>query len=633
MVSLLILLLLVTSCAEVRAQEIDYSCLDPVVEMRGVWLDAGAVPKTEDGLRDLVRAYHRANINLIFPEVIARGYTVYPSKLVARDPRFVGAPDILAILIREAHALGMEVHPWVWVFRAGYTNDRGAILSLHPDWAELSRDGKELSPNGGYWISPVIPDARDFLARLYAELVSQYDVDGIHLDYIRYESEDSASYGYGELSRDLFRRQYGVDPLEIGKLSFHQYEWQKFRERQINTFVQRIALQTRALKPHAMVSAAVGSQPKSARLSLMQNWINWVDNKWVDFVAPMTYSSDDAHFRGLVKLLKDAIAGKTLFMPGIGLFAQKDPRQVATQIAITRELNTGGQVLFASSYLKDPHDLILSAGPYSEASAQPFRDTWSKSRALAEHAARLRSRGEEAEASFHASRAVMLADYASYREANTGYIAPDPPPLEIPDYVIALPTVEIGRVAEPIRVDGRLDDESWRGAASVRLLYTNGGADAPVKTTAYLAYDASVLYIAFESCEPDRANIRAEVGRRDDPVFQDDSVEVFIDPTNRRKEYYHFATNTLETIFDQKVSNPAWDTDWRTASRVDATSWTTEIAIPFSSLGVAAPSPGSRWALNLTRNRRVTGELEHFTWSVPYGSFHNAERFGLAVFR
>ena len=196
-------------------------------------------------------------------------------------------------MIEEAHKLGMEVHPWVWVFRAGYTKDRGAILTAHPDWAELGKNGQELSPNGGLWISPSVPAARDFLACLFAELVSKYNVDGLHLDYIRYEIESPTPYGYCAASREAFKRQYSIDPMDIDRLTFSQIEWIKFRERQINTFVQKIAIQTRSIKPWVKLSAAVGSDPDSARLTLMQNWGNWAANKWVTFVTPMAYTNND----------------------------------------------------------------------------------------------------------------------------------------------------------------------------------------------------------------------------------------------------------------------------------------------------------------------------------------------------
>jgi uncharacterized lipoprotein YddW (UPF0748 family) len=170
-------------CGCVVSADVDYTKVDPVAEVRGIWVDAGAIPKTDRAIRQMVDAYADAHFNVLFPETICRGYTIYPSVLIERDPRFAGSIDPLPIMIDEAHKRGLEVHPWVWVFRVGYTKDKGGILKAHPDWAEVDRDGNDLSPNGGYWVSPANPQARDFLASLYAELTTKYDIDVIHLDY------------------------------------------------------------------------------------------------------------------------------------------------------------------------------------------------------------------------------------------------------------------------------------------------------------------------------------------------------------------------------------------------------------------------------------------------------------------
>ncbi len=428
MLKYLILALLVVS-SSVAAADVDYAVIDPVVEMRGIWIDAGAIPRTEDGIRDLVRSYARANFNVLLPEVICRGYAVYPSAHIARDPRFAGAIDPLPIMISEAHRHGMEVHPWVWVFRAGYTKDKGAILTAHPEWAEMDAKGNTLSPNGGYWISPVVPAAREFLAGLYAELVTKYDVDGLHLDYIRYETEEKAPYGFSPTSRELFSRQYGLDPAEVQTGTLDQAFWNKFRERQINTFVQKIALQTRTLRPDVVISAAVAPYPPDARLLYMQNWPNWVANKWVDYVAPMSYSADDGYFGRLIYRQKEAVRNQTIITAGLGVMSHKDTDQTTRQIAESRRRGALGQVAFAASYVKDEHITTLAAGPYCRPAYLPFRDPNSARGMLFSCAADARGKGSGDLANYYESRAAILADYCSYRSRQAPYAPPTAPPF------------------------------------------------------------------------------------------------------------------------------------------------------------------------------------------------------------
>lgn len=615
------------------AAQVDYSFISLPVEMRGVWIDAGAIPRTEDGVRALVRDYAAANINVLLPETVMRGYAGYPSDLLRRDPRFEGAPDVLRVMIDEAHRHGIEVHPWVWVFRAGYTQDRGAILTSHPDWVELDRNGRDLSANGGLWISPCSGEARDFLAALFAELVSRYDVDGLHFDYIRYEVERPIPYGYSPHSRELFAAQYGIDPADIDRLSFHQLEWNSFRERQINTFVQRIALQTRSIKPDVKLSAAVGSDPKTARLNLMQNWVHWADNGWVDFVTPMSYTANHDTFARLVGEQRSAAGNRTLLCPGIGLHLHKDDAGPAVrQIGLAREAAMHGQALFASSYLLGVHLAALRAGPYAERAVLPFRDPWQRSLTLMDRSISLREQGDSAGAGYFCDLATALADYAMYVQCDRPYVRPSRPPLEVPETIVPLPTVKVPGIGSPIVVDGCLDEDAWLSATRVTLDYTAAGDKAPVQTIALLARDSENLYIAFGAEEPLIDRLKAEVTNRDGPTFSDDSVEVFLDPGAAGTEYYHLSTNTLGTLFDQKVFSPSWNAQWSAAAQLENGAWTAEMAVGFAALGVQPPTPGQRWRLNLTRNRTTSGEMDNISWAVPYGGFHTPDRFGWAVF-
>lgn len=409
---------------------VDYSKIDPVAEVRGIWIDAGAIPKTDSAIREMVRGYAQANFNLLIPETVCRGYAIYPSRVIPRDPRFAGAIDPLPVMIDEAHKLGIEVHAWVWVFRAGYTKDKGAILTAHPDWAEQDKDGEELSPNGGYWISPAIPQAREFLAELFAEVVTRYPFDGLHLDYVRYETEQKNPYGYCKASRDLFIKQYGVDPISIERDSDDYYYWNKFRERLINTFVQQIYLQTKTLRPEVLVSAAVSSYPPDARLHYMQNWPNWAANGWVGLLTPMSYSSDNGHFGRLILRQKDAAADTVMLAEGIGLYLQKEMAQTNAQIAISREKCAQGQVIFAASYVRRQHLDALRCGPYSTPVTLPFRNMNATRDKLTQCAEAARSDGNEALAEYYCCEAQAISDYNKSIQSKP-YVPPTPPPLPV----------------------------------------------------------------------------------------------------------------------------------------------------------------------------------------------------------
>ena len=427
-VGLAIILILISGTA---SADLNYACIDPIVEVRGIWIDAGAIPKTAQAIRQMVRSYADANFNLLLPETICRGYAIYPSNIIERDPRFACAIDPLAIMIDEAHKFGIEVHTWVWVFRAGYSKDKGSILRTHPDWAELDINGKDLSPNGGYWLSPSNPSVRDYLACLYAELVRKYPIDGLHLDYIRYETEEKAFYGFSQSSASLFEKQYGVNPANIESGTLDQLFWYKFRERQVNTFMQRIATQTRSIRPNVTISAASGPYAPDARSQLLQNWPNWAANKWVDFITPMSYSTSDDYFKRLILRQKESIGCNALLAEGIGIFVHKDMAQTTTQIAISRQMGASGQILFSASYCDPARLASLKNGPYARPAILPIRDPNAACKILACAAEQRRASGEIELANYYAKAAQSIACYDAARKQKVKYVVPTLPELPL----------------------------------------------------------------------------------------------------------------------------------------------------------------------------------------------------------
>lgn len=601
------------------------------VEGRGIWVDANSIPTDDTAMAAFVESLAKANFNVLFPETMRRGYTIYPSKLDEQDPRFKGY-DPLAAMIREAKKHGLEVHPWVWVFRQGYTNNPGPIFTKHEDWMAVNKWGETLSANGGYWISPSVPAARDYLISVFKEIVTNYDVDGLHLDYVRYENQFPAPYDYHPVARQKFKATHGVDPMDIEILTPMQATWHLWREDQVNTFVQRVSKEIRAAKPDIKISAAVGSMHDNARTSLLQNWPHWVDNKWVDLVTPMSYTANETTYRKMISSMKEAVELRTIIMPGLGLHTYKGSEPLIQQIEITRQMGTDGQTHFAAVYLDDQEKSALASGPYSNKAEIPFRRPQDRVKTLLDAAAATMDTKPE-QARSYLRDASRLLGYLSYQAAKVGYVQPTPPPLVIPEVVLPIPSVDVPRMTIAPTIDGLPDESLWASAGVVRIAHNEMGEPAPVTSEVRVTYDDTNLYIAYLAAEPQMDKLKATVTKRDGAVFYDDSVELFIDPWNRRREYYQLSANTLGTQFDAKLNNAGINLEWKSAAAKDGKGWTAEIAIPYAALGVAAPRPGDKWAVNFARNRWVTGSVEYLAWSVTYGSFHSPERFGSITFK
>jgi len=169
-------------------------------------------------------------------------------------------------------------------------------------------------------------------------------------------------------------------------------------------------------------------------------------------------------------------------------------------------------------------------------------------------------------------------------------------PLDVPR-IEALPTV-----------DGALDDACWAGA-TVLTGFTPPGSDEPPlePTEARLCHDGTWLYVAFTCHEARPDELVREQTAHDGSVNLDDSVEVFISPTDDRSYYYHFLLSANNIRAEQqgwpeRTPYRAWDTGWRSATAVTTDGWMAEFALP---LVMIVGGETDTWYLNLCRNKRT----------------------------
>ena len=337
-------------------------------EIRAMWLDRGTIVKARSP-EDLIPIFDRlakAGINTVFFETVNSGYTIYPSKVAPQQNPLVKGWDPLKAAIKLAHERGIELHAWMWTFAA--VNQRhniildlprnylGPVLSKHPDWAITDNQGSRFHYSSGkVFLDPAHPQVRDYLSSLITEIATKYDVDGIHLDYIRYPFQSPTgkmTYGYGVASRDLFRKQTGFDPVNIYPGHPLWSEWTKFRIEQIDNFVASTAKNLKQLRPDLTLSTAVFPMPKRERLmKIQQHWETWVKQEWIDMLVPMSYAKDAGRLHTLVApLQREFESGKALLLPGIRLLGI--PEIIALdQMQLLRGMSTEGYALFAAENL------------------------------------------------------------------------------------------------------------------------------------------------------------------------------------------------------------------------------------------------------------------------------------------
>src|SRR5882672_11454693 len=207
-----------------------------------------------------------------------------------------------------------------------------------------------------------------------------------------------------------------------------------------------------------------------------------------------------------------------------------------------------------------------------------------------------------------------------------------------------LPVYEVSRTATPVKVDGKLDDFVWTKAARFRDFRLNlDGSSSAFKTEARALYDDNFLYFSFRC--PD-SNIWATFKRRDEHLWEEEVVEVFLQADPNQSSYIELEVNPLGTMLDirKPLHYESWNSqklEWgiQLFGTVDGKDndkeWTCEIAIPMEDIVTARnlpPRVGERWRLNLYRVEKLpTPAL--FAWSPTFkDDFHIPSMFGEIVF-
>ena len=185
--------------------------------------------------------------------------------------------------------------------------------------------------------------------------------------------------------------------------------------------------------------------------------------------------------------------------------------------------------------------------------------------------------------------------------------------------------------------------EPWRGIAPVPFFEAVTGAAPQQGTEVRCAWDANEWRILFHASDSDAW---ATMTKRDAPLYEEETVEVFFDPAGDLESYFEIEVNPLGAVLDIAFrksrsgykGDRAWDCEGlRTLVRKNSKAWTVEIAIPFASVTNTPPQPGARWRVNFCRIDRPSRDgsipREITAWSPPMrGNFHTPERFGVVEF-
>ena len=321
---------------------------------KAVW--GGPNPKEgPEAVAPVVGRLAEAGFDLIIPFMeCADGSVKYQSKIARVDP--VAADwDPLAVLAEEAQKAGIEVHPCLDPFRAG---ERSVIQDER--LYERNREGKLLPQ-----LCAAAEESHRYKLDLFEELMDRYPIAGVHMDRIRYDSEDEC---FCERCRSEFTAKTGVDPLEIGKSSeFNAYSerganrkhpaweaWVEWRARWITKFVEELSDLTK--RKGRELSAAVFMEYPECIVYEGQDWGDWGERGLVDVMMPMTYTNSTLMVKRRTRNHIAQVKGGCHIWEGLSNDSCRsllNTEALVAQTKVAKEEGAEGVVFFAYSSLTD----------------------------------------------------------------------------------------------------------------------------------------------------------------------------------------------------------------------------------------------------------------------------------------
>lgn len=288
----------------------------------------------------------------------SRGASQFPNPEPRSHVLDSGSFDPLAYVLEKGHAAGLKIQAWVIAFNATPLDakllQRNYMYTNHRDWLTCDINGSTLNGDVqfGYFVDPGIPEVQDYLLDVMCNLVAGYpDLDGLHLDYIRYPD-----------------KRLGYHPISVARYndyvnSGNDITFNEWRILQVTGFVHRLRGRLREINDNLMLSAAVFAEISDANVAYAQDWVSWLQAGLVDRVYTMAYNTDFNVFKRQAQQWKhigkdDAIIpglrawdanGRSLAVSSRNGYNVSD---IALRIEHTRLLGFGGNALFSYPGLK-----------------------------------------------------------------------------------------------------------------------------------------------------------------------------------------------------------------------------------------------------------------------------------------
>lgn len=261
----------------------------PNKEMRGVWIATVYGLDWPQGVHDVasqkqkyidyLEKFKALNINAVFVQVKGMGDALYNSPyepwsvsitgVRGQDPGY----DVMKFMIDEAHARNIEFHAWMNPYRIATRANTGSAYpdlhsSVNPEWV-ISHEKIQI-------YNPAVPEVRQRLADIVKDVITKYNVDGIHFDDYFYPDPSSAG---SMVSDEADFQKYGAGYANI----------QDFRRGNVSQAIKGVHDIIVATNPGVVFSVSPAPDPDYNFKTLYADVKKWCQEGWLDLVIPQLY--------------------------------------------------------------------------------------------------------------------------------------------------------------------------------------------------------------------------------------------------------------------------------------------------------------------------------------------------------
>lgn len=298
-------------------------------------------------------------VNKLFYQVRYRGDALYNSMIVPKHEKLDSIFDPLNYILKKVEDSDIEIHAWfnTYVLWSSDTKplDKNHLYYNCEDCFEVDLNGKsdisiplhQIHSKSweGIYLSPLNPLVNMHLFDVVNELISNYKLDGLHFDYLRYQD---SFYGYNKLGLIEFEKKYFINPIDLKRgiiserfgyskeyVDSMEVNWEQFKIDKVTEFVRSIKYLVINDSLNIKLSAAVKPDILEAKYRWYQDWESWINEDIIDFCVVMNYYEDFNKFNSINTILNSRISDKNKISIGISVFNQSQS-MISNKILLTR---------------------------------------------------------------------------------------------------------------------------------------------------------------------------------------------------------------------------------------------------------------------------------------------------------